>query len=197
MPKVTVGGRTVFHRVGTKTQTVSICTAANREGVYAERYSLDISVEVPSAELAAQGDLPTLRTWLKLHGAEPLSASARPGARLPALIAAPSAMDPWVSEASLAVERVLTDVVADFLDRPFLHRVEHSLHADLWARLKQEPELAGEHPLRDGKTAPNSFTRSGRRHALDPRLPVVRARGACSIWRSCHQSRSPWPARIS
>ena len=43
-------------------------------------------------------------------------------------------------------------LVTTFLERPFLHRVEHSLHAELWSLLKQEPELGGEWPLKDGRT---------------------------------------------
>ena len=74
MPRVTIGDRVVFHRLGRKSQTISVCTPENRRGVYEERYSLDISVDIPTAELAAQPDVAALREWLIRHGGEPLSA---------------------------------------------------------------------------------------------------------------------------
>ncbi len=152
MPSFVVEGRTVFHKLGVKTQTVNICTSKNQEGVYEARYSLPITVELAAAELDAQPDLAALHRWLVLHGGQPLSTDGRPGDSLPPLLAAPPADDPWVAKASEAVERVLDGVVDAFREQPYLHRVEHSLHAWVWSLLTQEPVLRGEVPLKDGRT---------------------------------------------
>lgn len=150
MPRAKIEGRVVFHRIGRKTQTVNICTAENVEGVYEDRYSLDIAVDVSAAELAAQPDLASLRAWLTLHGGQPLSTDGRPGDRLPGLVEAASDTS-WTADARAAVERVLVAVVDSFRERPYLHRVEHSLHAEIWSLLKQEPVLQGEFTLKDGR----------------------------------------------
>ena len=153
MAHATIEGRNVYHRVGGKTQTVNICTSDNREGVYEARYWLDVSVEISAAELAASPDLFALRAWLVGHGGQPLLVDSRPGDRMPSLLKAPAAGDLWVAEAKAAVERVLNVVVDSFLQRPYLHRVEHSLHAELWSLLKQEGVLQDEVTLSDGKTS--------------------------------------------
>lgn len=150
MPYCVVEGRVVFHRLGTKTQTINICTSENIEGTYAERYGMPISVEVPLVELAAQPDLAALRTWLISHGAEPLPTDTAARVRMPALVGAAHADDAWVAQARSAVERALTEEVDRFLDQPLLHRVEHSLHAQLWSRLKREPLFQEEVALRGG-----------------------------------------------
>ncbi len=151
MARATIDGRNVFHKLGVKTQTVSICTSENQEGVYEDRYSLPITVDVAAAELDAQPDLTALRAWLVLHGGQPLSTAGRPGGGLPPLLEAPAADDEWVDEARTAVERVLDGVVDVFREQPYLHRVEHSLHAWLWSLMTREPVLRSEVPLQDGK----------------------------------------------
>lgn len=152
MSQTIVQGRHIFHQMGTKTQTVSICTDVNQKGVYAERFSLAASEDISDDDLAAQPDLATLRDWLVRHGGQPLATDGRPGAHLPPLLEAPAAHDPWVLEATAAVDRVLVAVVDSFLRDPYRHRVEHSLHAELWSLLSQEAVLAGDHLLKDGST---------------------------------------------
>ena len=152
MPQVMVGQRRVVHTVGSKTQTVRICTDANREGVYEDGFSFPASEEISLDDLAAQPDLAALRAWLIEHGGQPVTTDGYPGAHLPALIEAPAADDPWVIEAKAAVDRVLVKVVDSFREDPYRHRVEHSLHAELWSLLKQQPLLEGDHLLNDGRT---------------------------------------------
>ena len=152
MPQEMVGQRRVVHTVGSKTQTVRICTDANQEGVYEDGFSLAASEDISLDDLAAQPDLAALRAWLVEHGGQPLTTNGYPGARLPALIPPPAAKDPWVVEAKASVDRVLIRVVDSFRQDPYRHRVEHSLHAELWSMLKQEPLLAGDHLLSDGRT---------------------------------------------
>lgn len=51
----------------------------------------------------------------------------------------------------MAVETVLDEVVTVFLARPYLHRVGHSLHVELYLRLKEQADLRGEFQLRTGE----------------------------------------------
>lgn len=53
LPPTTVAGRRVVHAVGTKTQTVSMCTASSQEGVDADRDLLPVTVDVVGAALHA------------------------------------------------------------------------------------------------------------------------------------------------
>jgi len=113
-------------------------------GDYAERYSLPVTVFVDLKDLAGFPDLEALRQWLLLQGGEPLGpASAAAGrtavlpaaSRLAPLILADVADAAWVERGQSAVESVLRAIVNEFLEAPYLHRVEHSLHTQLWAAL--------------------------------------------------------------
>lgn len=55
--------------------------------------------------------------------------------------------DRWLREAVAAVDRVIDAFVVDYVQHPFRHRVEHSLHADLFERLKREESFSGYYPI--------------------------------------------------
>ena len=57
--------------------------------------------------------------------------------------------DPWVSRAKEIVENAIDRLVREFLECPYLHRVEHSIHAQLFALLTAEPgtDFAQRHPI--------------------------------------------------
>lgn len=144
VPRFVINGRHVFHVRGQSTQTINVCTAQNVRGKYEERFWLEPSVQVSVSELQLLPDLMALGDWLAKHGAR--------RERMPELLPAPEADDAWVVEAVAAVEQVLTRLVDGFLEQPFRHRVEHSLHAEIWSELKRQPVLACEVPLADGRT---------------------------------------------
>jgi hypothetical protein len=58
----------------------------------------------------------------------------------------------WIAVAVPLVERAITALVDGFLADPYLHRVEHSLHAELFSLLKEHELLAARQTLRDGLT---------------------------------------------
>ncbi len=136
---------------GTKSQTVAICTAANEVGTYQERYQLGPLPPVAGEDLAELADLDALRAWLLARDAVPADATAGRGASLPNLVEADEVSQDWLNDASAAVERTITTVVEQFIQDPYLHRVEHSLHAELYRLLKQEPILAQPVRLRTGE----------------------------------------------
>lgn len=65
-------------------------------------------------------------------------ASSRP---LPAAIPVPPPEDPWLKRMVPRVELAIDDLVRSYARHPFLHRVEHSLHAQLYKLLTAIPEL--------------------------------------------------------
>jgi len=81
--------------------------------------------------------------------AEPIGAG--PGQRPQPLAPAPDKGDEWLEGARVATERVLRTVVEEFLQHPYLHRVEQSLHAWLFSLLIQQPELSAGVTLSTGE----------------------------------------------
>jgi hypothetical protein len=55
--------------------------------------------------------------------------------------------DAWVAAAIPLVEASINEVVREFLLHPYLHRVEHSMHAHLINALLSHGHLAGQHPI--------------------------------------------------
>jgi hypothetical protein len=55
--------------------------------------------------------------------------------------------DVWLDTARAAVERSIRQLATEFLDHPFTHRREHSLHVDLYQSLINQPELRGFYPI--------------------------------------------------
>lgn len=55
--------------------------------------------------------------------------------------------DPWVSKARSLVEQAIDHLLQEFLEVPYLHRVEHSIHARLITLLTSSTELSERYPL--------------------------------------------------
>ncbi len=55
--------------------------------------------------------------------------------------------DSWLPNAKALVERSIDSLVHDFLQFPYLHRVEHSIHAELFHIMMSHEELAQRVPL--------------------------------------------------
>ncbi|MGO4363490.1 hypothetical protein [Terrabacter sp. RAF57] len=66
---------------------------------------------------------------------------------LPPAVPLPPADDPWVRKLVPQVEAAIDDLVRSYIRQPFLHRVEHSLHVQLFMLLSEIPSLQGTHPL--------------------------------------------------
>jgi hypothetical protein len=146
-----VAGRLVVLVRGRKSQTINVCTEQNERGRYEARYRLPANADVSVAGLEELADLEALRAWAEAHHGDAEAVGSSPGCRLPPRIAAPAVNDKWLKGARAAAERSLKIVVDEFLDRPYLHRVEHSLHAWLFSILVQQPELQGVAVLATGE----------------------------------------------
>lgn len=78
--------------------------------------------------------------------------------------------DPWLPEAKPLVEQSIDRLVEEFLEYSYLHRVEHSIHAELFHIMMSHQQLAQRVPLGDGiaitqlvhKEWPETTPRDGR-----------------------------------
>ena len=59
----------------------------------------------------------------------------------------PPADDPWVASAKDLVEQSIDQLVEQFIEFPYLHRVEHSIHAQLFWIMMAHAELAQRVPI--------------------------------------------------
>lgn len=53
----------------------------------------------------------------------------------------------WAQKAKLVVERVIDRFIFEFIDFPYLHRVEHSIHCELYKLLSSERMLGNMYPM--------------------------------------------------
>lgn len=135
-----VAGRRVFLRRGPKSQTVNVCTDAGVEGTYELKWRLPLDVDIEAAGLSSLADLDALEKWALSHRGQP----EEPGTRRPLRVdrvGAPPADDAWTTAAAAAVDMAITALVTGFLEDPYLHRVEHSLHTLLHSLLKEQSTL--------------------------------------------------------
>ena len=138
-----MAGRTVIVRTGRKSQTVNICTPRQVVGDYEAIYRLPIqsAIEDPG-EIAEVATLTEFATWLTARNGVPEGSSATHGKTggLSPLVSAPI-NDAWVSDAVPLVEDAIGSLVDRFVSAPYLHRVEHSFHAELISELRRHDKL--------------------------------------------------------
>ena len=137
-----VAGRTVSVRTGRKSQTVNICTPRQVVGDYEAIYRLPIesAIEDPG-EIPEGATLAEFATWLTERNGVPEGPTAygKTGGLSP-LVSAP-VNDAWVSDAIPLVEEAIGSLVDRFVRAPYLHRVEHSFHAELISELRRRKKL--------------------------------------------------------
>lgn len=140
------------HRVkictGRHTQTINIC-APDNSGDYIQRFRIATpALFLTAFSLATEGfnELEELGTFLQTtHSASDISNQSPQSARR-----AWEYLDPdpvWGAARLAAVNRVVLSLATEFRERRFRHRSEHSLHCELYDRLRQIPEI------RDGRIA--------------------------------------------
>ena len=138
-----MAGRTVTVRTGRKSQTVNICTPRQVVGDYEAIYRLPVqsAIEDPG-EIAEVATLAEFYTWLTARNGVPEGSTAahgKTGGLFP-LVSAPI-NDAWVSGAVPLVEDAIGSLVDRFVSVPYLHRVEHSFHAELISELRRHDKL--------------------------------------------------------
>ena len=138
-----MAGRTVTVRTSRKSQTVNICTPRQVVGDYEAIYRLPIqsAIEDPG-EIPEVATLAEFATWLTARNGVPEGSSTahdKTGGLSP-LVSAPI-NDAWVNDAVPLVEDAIGSLVDRFVSAPYLHRVEHSFHAELISELRKHDKL--------------------------------------------------------
>jgi hypothetical protein len=175
MPNFMLGNRSVFLVNGEQTQTVNVCDADNRQGNYEVVYRIYRPAPFVTCEEVQANcrNLDELRDWLVHRDAvveggritHPPAPAITPvgvaGPPLPATtvtIVPPVSRplgtveppdDDWIRRARPVVEMAIDQLVLEFLEFPYLHRVEHSLHTRLATVLAAQPLLGRLVPLGD------------------------------------------------
>jgi len=122
--------RRVIVRTGTKSQTVNVCTRRNAPGEYEAVYRLPILSAIAAPDVPEMADLDAFGTWLVE------TRNARLEGAVPGAAVGISAVDEaWLRVAVEKVEQAVDLLVDDFAEHPYRHRVEHSLHLQLYHAL--------------------------------------------------------------
>lgn len=159
---IRICGRKVKAQTGKKTQTVNICTVANIHGIY--EYLVRLHPPFITEDTLHQRDLGSIEELVAYlqssHAGEveqrPDRHSESASSRLTQGAVQPSTPVPdppakglssWEQEAKLATERCIDQFVADFMEFPYLHRVEHSIHCELFKMLSSRESLGQRYPM--------------------------------------------------
>ena len=152
---IEVGGQRVKIVTGSRTQTVRVLTAAGHNGSYEAVWRLAppfVTAEIIDArEFSSTTDM---GAWLEAErGAvrEEGDSLAGPSATppKPATVEQPAHGDTvWFRAAVAATERAISELALEFIEQPYMHRVEHSLHCRLFELMSAQQ--AFRHSIRVG-----------------------------------------------
>ena len=145
-----IEGCRIFLVTGSRSQTVNVCTPDNQRGRYQQVFRLPVSASVSETDVAAHVTLPSLEGMLLERGARDEGPRDAGGPvpqtpRVPPIVSAVQLGDTWLDDAIRTTEIAIDALVWDFVEHPYLHRVESSLHARLFGILAAHPIFA--HPL--------------------------------------------------
>src|SRR5262249_17305791 len=133
--------------IGSKSQTIAICTPENVLGQYEVGYRLMGATPLTEGDVAAHPTLVKLVDWINSFG-EAISREYDSQRRLlPGLIDPVDPSDPWWLTTTSIIEHEIDGLIVGFMRDPFLHRVEHSVHVQLYAAFAAHPELAQHHRI--------------------------------------------------
>lgn len=148
---VQIEGRNIHIINGSVSQTVNVCDENNQRGRYEWIVRLIPPHFVDGDDVQGQISIVGLIDWLKndrsgrveRHPATFEDKTIRLGCAKPA----PPEDAGWIAEAVRVTETCVGELVQEFLQTPCLYRVQHSLHARLYALLSGQPHFAGHFPL--------------------------------------------------
>ncbi len=140
---------------GARTQTVNVCTESNQRGRYQTVYRLPASPRIDESDLVGQSTLVSLDKFLLERGAQDegprdVGGSVVRTPRTPPSVPAVQLGDTWLDNAIRTTELAVDSLVWEFVEHPYLHRVEESLHARLYGILASQPMFA--HPVPIGSS---------------------------------------------
>jgi len=166
--KVRIEDRDVYIVWGSNSQTINICTAANQKGSYQQKIRLHDKAAFVTVEDLLGKNIEALVKWLVTErrgmveialGNKSIEITGDSGGRteveileeLPAPVDGNVKIDKeWIEEAKQVTEFCINRLVEEFVEFPYLHRVEHSIHARLFELLRSQPPLDRFYPLCGG-----------------------------------------------
>ncbi|PYS55571.1 MAG: hypothetical protein DMG13_03480 [Acidobacteria bacterium] len=166
-------GRKVKVQTRTKSQTVNICSSRNLHGEY--DYVIRLRAPFISEETLRQKNFSSIEELVRYvqsqHFGEieksPVYRPTEPR-QLSSNITAAAAVSPaqstpelpktanssWELAAKLAVEKSIDQFILEFIQFPYLHRVEHSIHCELFKILTSRKMLSSTYPMGRWATQP-------------------------------------------
>lgn len=160
-----INGRKVFVKNGAHKQSINICSETNVHGKY------DYIVHCRPARRHSERSLEALRfetveALLEyLRGQPGCEVFLEPSRQRPAQPHPTQAGDlpRWEKLAISLVASAIDQLVLDFIEFPYLHRVEHSIHCELFRILKSHTLFATTYPMggRQTQTVHKEWPRRG------------------------------------
>lgn len=135
-----IEGRKVYIVTGNKSQTVNVCDSSNVEGQYDWKIRIEDNekfVDYSMVNTQKQGTVENLIKYLisKHDGKlEPTNHDHE-----------------WIERARKVIETCINEFVQEFIEHPYLHRVEHSLHMRLYSILRSQPLFDKHYPMANGE----------------------------------------------
>jgi len=146
-----VEDRRIFLFRGARSQTVNVCTPDNQRGRYQSVFRLPASIPIRVADIAKHTTLAGLEEMLIEHGGHdegPRDAGRSTGTpRTAPTVPAVQLGDMWLNNAIRTTEIAIDALMWEFIEHPYLHRVEESLHARLFCILTAQPIFAYPLPI--------------------------------------------------
>jgi hypothetical protein len=139
---INICNRKVMPRKGTKTQTINICTEENVRGQY--DYIIRLRPPFINDDMLKNKNFESIEAFVrylekKHHGtvektpdSKALQESERQSEMGTGLASS------WIEEAVSVVEQSINQFVREFIYYPYLHRVEHSIHCELYRILSNQ-----------------------------------------------------------
>lgn len=154
--RIEIEGRNIFIVTGRVSQTVNVCDATNRRGNYEYVIRLFQPNFVNEEALENQDTIEEIVNWLMRKRQGQIEKSPDDDEvdiqGTPADQPLDSKDVVWVERAMRITEVCIDELVREFLEIPYLHRVEHSTHTRLYSILSTQPHLSRHFPLADGET---------------------------------------------
>ena len=144
---VSIAGRNIYIVTGITSQTVNVCSASNQRGEYEWIVRLAPTFFVNSDYVRSNNKIDGLIKWLKLerygHIEKQPENGPLEGSYFLKSVSGSLELEEqaWVEHVIRLTETCIDELVWEFLEMPYLHRVEHSIHVRLYELLRTQPFL--------------------------------------------------------
>jgi hypothetical protein len=148
-----IEGRDIHIVTGRLSQTVNVCDANNRIGEYDWIVRLFGPNFVSGDEVRQRASISGLIQWLRENRSGRVEqTSPFDGEQLTISVEQPITPNDalWIQRAMQITGICINELVLEFLDFPYLHRVEHSIHIRLHSILSVQPHFARHFSLANG-----------------------------------------------